>query len=449
MPYDPGNNNLGPDATAAASPVVALMDQARRQQQAQAAALGVQQQREALETANTQKISDANQQHVLSGTLANDASQWANTSEYSGVPWDSAPIEAKQHFMAVYGDAPGQLGVSAQAPKAWNDAQTQATGKPVGPQAEAADKYHYFPDPQTGEMMKYDPISNTTTSIAPKPAAGSGVPTAGATGEDALTGMNPDQANLVRQLATYQLPISFLNKYTPAQKTHLAALASQYDPGFDEQQYPIRQKLKESFTSGPDAANITSLNTVIGHIGALSDAADQLHNRGFTPWNAVANAVSGSMGNPAPVSFDQKKAAVSSEMAKLFKGTGSPTDSGVREWENTLKSSESPEQLQAAIQGAVELMGSRAEALRSKYENGFARPKDVQWLNPQSRSVLQKLGVNPDAIDPSSGTQQPTAQAPQQANGFQTAEQVRDAYRAGTLPRDQAETILKQQFGHQ
>lgn len=474
---DPNTGNPG-EATAQASPWVASAAALARSQQQQQAALMLEQQRAQLEQTRNTQLAAQTGRALASQGASGDASQWANNPAYAGQSWSAAPPEAKQHFMDAYATLPeGGNGISEQLPKIWNEAQRNATGNPQvglenlqegqtaqvdvnGDKISVGKPPSTHTDPATGRQYKIDPATGQATyiQIQDPSAQGASVDASG----DPLSGLSPAESATVKGLANYTLPMSVISRMPPAQKERILQHAYAVDPNFDAQQYPLRQELKKSFTSGPDASNITSLNTVIGHIGRLADAGKLLSNSSSPMVNAPGNWINQNiLGAPQQTAFDQAKTAVASEMAKLFKGTGSPTDVGVREWENTLSRNSSPEQLKTAISGALELMQSRADALRSKYENGFQKPNDKAWLNTQSKAVLRKLGVDPGALDPASGNGTPAqpadgeqpAQQPQQSpaqqSPFKTPEDVRDAFRAGTLPREQAESILKSQFGHQ
>jgi hypothetical protein len=61
--------------------------------------------------------------------------------------------------------------------------------------------------------------------------------------------------------------------------------AANAEPGFDLTKWQGRVGTAKDFASGKAAQNVTSLNTVIGHLGDLKDAADGLQNRGAPTWN--------------------------------------------------------------------------------------------------------------------------------------------------------------------
>lgn len=416
----PNTGNPG-EATAADSPDVALMDRYRRQQQQQAAQLALEQGKATVEQ------NQANR--TLAGqTAAGDASQWATQPEYHAMDWASTPAYVKQSFNDRYGTVPGGAnGIAEQLPMIWDSAQRNVNDDPsIGvhpPQGQSAQvdvngtKYtiggkeapKVINDPATGHLVHYDPATQTATTIVPdqgtQPVV-SGDPAA--TGEDALAGMDPKKASFVKQLASYAIPLSMLKRWPAAQQQEILEAANRYDPSFSASQYENRQALLKSYSSGPDANARATINTVIGHINALNESAKQLHNRSFQPWNTAANLVEQAGGKGAPTDFDRNANAVASELGKLFKGTGAPTTQEIAEWRKSLSSSDSPEQLfgtkdgtvVGAIPGALQLMQSRIDALKQKYENGMGKPKDQKWLDNKSSAAIRKMGLNPDDFDP-------------------------------------------------
>jgi hypothetical protein len=88
--------------------------------------------------------------------------------------------------------------------------------------------------------------------------------------------------------------------------------------------------------------------------------------------------------------------AVSSELAAVFKGTGA-SDQEIKAWRGRINSSQSPEQLDAAINEGYELMFSRLGALRQKYDQGMGAFGQMQILSPKSRGILSKR-FGPDYI---------------------------------------------------
>lgn len=127
------------EATAAASPSVAMMQAAAEAKQRKLQQVDLENQYKAQEESRMQKQSDlatAREQHLLTNdqntasthAMANDLGQWqAPATPQYRVPWDQAPDEVREHVQSAF------PGVSSAAPKVWNDAYTANTGNAVTP----------------------------------------------------------------------------------------------------------------------------------------------------------------------------------------------------------------------------------------------------------------------------------------------------------------------------
>jgi hypothetical protein len=93
--------------------------------------------------------------------------------------------------------------------------------------------------------------------------------------------------------------------------------------------------------------------------------------------------------------------AVKGEMANIFKRSGA-TDTEIKAWNDTITdpTTATPSSWKSFIDGSLQLMGSRIEALRNTYEQGMGKTKDFAFLSPRSRTILSGLGVDVNAIDP-------------------------------------------------
>jgi len=230
----------------------------------------------------------------------------------------------------------------------------------------------------------------------------------------ALQGIDAGTQSLVKKMANYEIPLP-----SSRTKENLALLkrVAAYDPSFDAQLYPLRQKLRNSFTSGPDAKNITSLNTAIHHLDNLNTAIDALGNSPVPIWNKVANMASSASGSPKLTRVINAKNAVEGELASVFKGTGA-TDQEVKAWDKGFSTSGSPAQLkEGGVKEAVKLLEGRLDALIDKYQTGMGTTKDLQILSPKSLSTLKKLGVDVErykAFAKGEGSQQQQSGRPAQ-----------------------------------
>lgn len=165
----------------------------------------------------------------------------------------------------------------------------------------------------------------------------------------------------------------------------------QYDPAFDAVNYNSRSSTRRSFTAGPDAANVTSLNTAIGHLGTLLKAGDKLNNTWSPLWNKVANFLVTQKGDPRVTGFNVAAQAVGSELTRAFRGTGGSLTE-IEDWKKNLDTAGSPSQIHEAVEKAVDLLGSRISAVGEKYRRGMGTTADVtELLTPAARKTLAQL----------------------------------------------------------
>jgi hypothetical protein len=235
--------------------------------------------------------------------------------------------------------------------------------------------------------------------------------------EAALTGLTTGQQEVVKKLVNYEIPLPPGFALSKPYWQGIMERASALDPTFDATQYNTKLALKRDFNSGKAANNIRSLNTAVGHLDTLKKSADKLGNFDYPIWNAIENYRITQMGDSRVTNFQKAAIAVESELASVFKGTGA-TDQEIKQWRETLSASQSPKQLKDGIEKAIELLGSRLDALTSQYETGMGKPKDFKLLNAKSEKILKGLGVNTDIIDPVNGTKSTSSSIPQKAIEF-------------------------------
>lgn len=254
------------------------------------------------------------------------------------------------------------------------------------------------------ELSFRDQVLHSQNTTQPAQADANG------TFPDILKNLDPATAQKVQNLANYKIPFPVGTAAKDPAWQRIIDLAGQYDPSFDANQYGTRTKIRSDFTAGKSAQNIRSLNTAVGHLDTLKQKADALQNAPVKLWNTIKNVGFNETGDKRVTEFNNAATAVENELATVFKGTGA-TDQEINAWRENLNSSQSPEQLKGAINTAIELMGSRLDALQSQYETGMGKPKDFKFLNDKSQSILKNLGADIGTSDYSVQDNQPTQTA--------------------------------------
>jgi hypothetical protein len=188
-----------------------------------------------------------------------------------------------------------------------------------------------------------------------------------------------------------QFPSSFALKTPYWQK--MLDYAAQYDPGFDATVWQQRLKTRQAFTSGKEAQQVNKLNTAINHLEELRQVTDALHNRsgfpGATSYNAVANALMSSAGNPARGNFDTVVGRVGPEIIGAYGEAGG--EGNIREATSKFSSSAAKEQNYGALLETAKLIKSKIEQMQTQYETGMGRATDRQLVSPQAQAIIDRL----------------------------------------------------------
>jgi hypothetical protein len=251
-------------------------------------------------------------------------------------------------------------------------------------------------DPTTGQEL-YGFVNERDQTINGKPA--SAVPTSANStmGDPSLTGdayLQSLPESIRSQVKAVvegrmQPPSGFALKSPQIQA--LMRAAAQYEPGFDLTKWGARAATAKDFASGQAAKNVTSLNTVVGHLGDLKEKADALDNGGIPIFNQIGNAYNTATGGAKVNNFNIARNAVADELAKVFKGSGI-SDHEIAQWKETLNAAQSPEQLKGAIKTAIGLMDSRLSALNDQRDRGMntsSEPRSL--LNEKSQKSLKAV----------------------------------------------------------
>jgi hypothetical protein len=157
------------------------------------------------------------------------------------------------------------------------------------------------------------------------------------------------------------------------------------------------QGVVSDFTKGKTATTLNGLNTAIGHMDQLDQAATALKNGNVQALNKVSNFFGTQFGSSATTNFNVVKNFAAGEVAKAVL----PGGGGEREREeiaDAIKNSNSPDQLHSAIQTWRNLLSSKTEALRNQWDvgtNGTQGSFD-KFLMPATKKALG-IGSEPAA----------------------------------------------------
>lgn len=225
-------------------------------------------------------------------------------------------------------------------------------------------------------------------------------------------GETGDAATLVKGLADYSVnPSAFSTRQykgvSGMTTSQVIALAKQYDPTYDEKQYATRAAMQKYITTGAGAQTITAANTLIKHLQLLSDSAKKLPGHSFTPLNTAGNFLNTVGGRNVVTNFNTEAQAVASEAAKVYKGSGSPAEGEIQQFQKDFNADMSPDQLQGAIKAMIDLMAGKLSTLSDNYTSTMGKPGDYRVLTPDAATALTNMGFDPSNVDPNYTINQP------------------------------------------
>jgi len=220
-----------------------------------------------------------------------------------------------------------------------------------------------------------------------------------------LKGLDPGVGSLVKQIADYKLDPSKATSLKGGSRERILALVSQYDPSYDATQFGVRNKMRLNMEAGGMYGQaVDALNQSIKHLGSMANNFEGLHNTSYPTWNAIANTAAYQTGNEgyqkAAGAFTQDADAIAGEVAKVFKGAGSTAEAEIKNWRAGLSIDMPPAAFKASVNELIShLLKARLDNIRSDYQAAMHKPMEFDPIRPETKAVLQKLGIDPGQLD--------------------------------------------------
>jgi len=241
---------------------------------------------------------------------------------------------------------------------------------------------------QQREKREAGQAAAAATAGAP---AGIGIPDvqAGQKNDQFLQTLPPATASQVKALVEGRLQVPSGAALRSPYWQGLIQSAYKYDPTFDTVNYNARAKTRSDFTTGKAASQVNAINTVIGHLDNLSNAADNLHNTNYPMLNAAENFASQAVGRSNVTNFNVTRKAVADELTRVWRQAGG-SEQDIQENLKNLNAANSPEQLHGAIATFGHLLQSKLSSLNEQYRQGMGTDK-IDMITPESQKTLQRL----------------------------------------------------------
>jgi len=300
-------------------------------------------------------------------------------------------------------------------PQAWTLARSALISKGLitedmvpaewSPEAEAvAVNFGRAPEKHEGFTLnpgdvRFDASGKKLASVAPRPDPNASIFIPGATnanpqgftGEEYLKTLDPKIASEVKAYAEGRRPFpqGFALKSPYFQQ--LIQAVGQYDPSYDFSVPGGRAKTRADFTAGNSAKQITALNTVVGHLGDLSEKVSALNNSDVQAFNSAKNWFKTQTGSPDVTNFNTVKKGVQDELTRVWRQSGG-SEQDIKTWGESLNSAGSNAQLHGVLRTIGGMLEARLSALANQKDQGLGKfGGDIRVLTPQSRKTLDLL----------------------------------------------------------
>ena len=208
--------------------------------------------------------------------------------------------------------------------------------------------------------------------------------------QDFLSRLSPEDQDVVQGLADYTLdPSKTSSLFRGNQRQRLLALTKRYNPDFDMKSFTAAQHYVN-----PDSGvgrNITSLNTLVGHLGYLKNSVDQLQSSGQPLANAVILTARNITGDPTITDYDTASEVVNSEVQRALTAVGVTQQGMERQGAIIPRRKFGEQQAQQYIRSLSHILETRLGALETGYRQQIKRDPGSLITYPETRQVLDSI----------------------------------------------------------
>ncbi len=196
----------------------------------------------------------------------------------------------------------------------------------------------------------------------------------------------------VQQIVDYRAQLPPAGRNNPTNNA-IRYWVNALDPQHDDTTFPARNKLMTNLTSGPGSKSIGAINTALGHMGVLSDAADALNNSdgGVKALRAIANQIGVQVGDTPVTTFNTIVHRVGPELASAYvEGGGSAGERGAdeKDFDPALGGA----QIKKNIAISAQLLRSKIGSTENQYKQTMGRDDfQKRFITPEAQATLDKL----------------------------------------------------------
>jgi hypothetical protein len=236
-------------------------------------------------------------------------------------------------------------------------------------------------------------INNQFTGGGFGPNVGGGAGS-GAGGAKTVNDVPANLRGQVQQILDYRGSMPPMGRNNPVNNA-IRQWVTTLDPTYDETTFPARNKILNSYTSGPESKSINAINTALGHLGELKDAADAVSQNNIPLLHSLASKVGAAVGQDATSTYKLILHRVSPELTAAYvQGGGGEGERGANEGDFDL--SKGASQINSNLSESAKLLRSKISSQENQWNTTFkpTQEKDKfenRFITPQAKATLDKL----------------------------------------------------------
>ena len=203
--------------------------------------------------------------------------------------------------------------------------------------------------------------------------------------------LDPGTKDVMRGIGEYDVDLKSIRGMKAGPMTYglIKAVKAIY-PDWDEKEYEARQQFLKSWKGKTDTNPIIAIKQTVRHLGELKPSVDSLMSSGSPalnkPWQWVQKNMAG---DPRVTDVQTNLTAVTEELTKAWAGSNNGLER-VKEWERSLQLANSPQQWNAAIAKASNLLKDASKARTSFYKAAMGR-EAPSILDPEEQGIMDNL----------------------------------------------------------
>lgn len=240
---------------------------------------------------------------------------------------------------------------------------------------------------------------NTVTRFQLNNSGGGLIPQGGGAGSGAPPTLDAVPASIrgtVKQIIDYRGAMPPSGRNNPTNQA-IRYWVNQLEPTYDESSFPARNKILQSYTSGPESKSINAINTALGHLGELGEAAKALDQNDIPLLHSIASKLGSATGGSAATVYQGILHRVGPEMTAAYvQGGGGEGERGANQADFDI--GKGAKQITDNIAESAKLLRSKIGAQEKQWTTTFKPTKDEdkfenRFITPAAKATLDEFSA--------------------------------------------------------